>query len=588
MIVGEYKGHPVKEVKSLIREKLLKSGDAIPYAEPDGVVISRSGDVCVVALLDQWFLNYGEENWKKQVLDNLSDFRYYNNATKKELLDTVDWLHEWGCSRSFGLGTHLPWDESVIIESLSDSTIYMAYYTVAHLLQGGVLDGSVPGPSKIKPEQLTREVWDYIFLGKDLPKGDNVPTEEQLAPLRREFLYWYGVDLRVSGKDLIKNHLTFYLYNHVAIFPKEHWPRGIYCNGWVMVNGEKMSKSKGNFLTLQDIVNLYSSDAARISLADAGDTHDDANFVELTANSSILKLTTHINWIKDTLSAGDQLLRQNHSAQADKVFESRINLIIEQTTHAYENMMFKNVVLAAWYDLQGALKTYVTATSEASIGLSKRLVDLFIEVQTILMAPITPHISEYVWVEWLHKSGSVFDAAWPKPGKVDKLLLDQQDFLENALHTFRAQLTKDKKKLKNKAPKKAYIYVADKFTDWQVKTLEVLSQLHDENVELLKDNKLIAERISKIFGSDKKLIGSAMSFAAWKQEHVTKAGRSTLDPIPPFDERQVLVDNLKQIKAAIGVEDVTIYSSLDETAPDPARKRVSAIPGNPQIAFIAE
>jgi hypothetical protein len=45
------------------------------------------------------------------------------------------WLNQWACSRSFGLGTRLPWDEQYLIESLSDSTIYMAYYTVAHYLQ---------------------------------------------------------------------------------------------------------------------------------------------------------------------------------------------------------------------------------------------------------------------------------------------------------------------------------------------------------------------------------------------------------------------------------------------------------------------
>ena len=44
----------------------------------------------------------------------------------------------------------MPWDEQYLIESLSDSTVYMAYYTVAHLLQGGVVDGSKPGPANIK------------------------------------------------------------------------------------------------------------------------------------------------------------------------------------------------------------------------------------------------------------------------------------------------------------------------------------------------------------------------------------------------------------------------------------------------------
>lgn len=47
-------------------------------------------------------------------------------------------------------GTRLPWDEQWLIESLSDSTIYMAYYTVAHLLQGGNLRGQGESPLGIR------------------------------------------------------------------------------------------------------------------------------------------------------------------------------------------------------------------------------------------------------------------------------------------------------------------------------------------------------------------------------------------------------------------------------------------------------
>lgn len=47
-------------------------------------------------------------------------------------------------------GTRLPWDQQWLIESLSDSTIYMAYYTVAHLLQGGQLNGQGQSPLNIR------------------------------------------------------------------------------------------------------------------------------------------------------------------------------------------------------------------------------------------------------------------------------------------------------------------------------------------------------------------------------------------------------------------------------------------------------
>jgi hypothetical protein len=65
----------------------------------------------------------------------------------------------------FGLGTQLPWDEQWVIESLSDSTIYMAYYTIAHLLQGpDNLDGGKGSPAGIKPEQMTDQVWKGLVV----------------------------------------------------------------------------------------------------------------------------------------------------------------------------------------------------------------------------------------------------------------------------------------------------------------------------------------------------------------------------------------------------------------------------------------
>jgi leucyl-tRNA synthetase len=54
MIIGPHSGKKVQEVKKLIQQELIKSGDAVIYLEPEKEVISRSGDECVVALCDQW------------------------------------------------------------------------------------------------------------------------------------------------------------------------------------------------------------------------------------------------------------------------------------------------------------------------------------------------------------------------------------------------------------------------------------------------------------------------------------------------------------------------------------------------------
>ena len=60
-------------------------------------------------------------------------------------------------------------------------------------------------------------------------------------------------------------------------------------NGHLMLNSEKMSKSTGNFLTLTDAIDKFSADGMRFALADSGDSVEDANFVEKTADMAVLR-----------------------------------------------------------------------------------------------------------------------------------------------------------------------------------------------------------------------------------------------------------------------------------------------------------
>lgn len=60
-----------------------------------------------------------------------------------------------------------------------------------------------------------------------------------------------------TGKDLIQNHLTFSLYNHTAMWPQQDMnPAAFRCNGHLLLNSEKMSKSTGNFKTLSEVSEL--------------------------------------------------------------------------------------------------------------------------------------------------------------------------------------------------------------------------------------------------------------------------------------------------------------------------------------------
>lgn len=147
----------------------------------------------------------------------------------------------------------------------------------------------------IAPEQMTDEIWEYIFV--DSPWPTNSPlSKEKADALKHEYEYFYPFDVRSSGKDLINNHLSFAVYNHAAIFPERKWPLSMRANGHLLLNGQKMSKSKGNMLTLREGVEKFGADATRLALADAGDGIEDANFDEKNANANILRIHTLLTW----------------------------------------------------------------------------------------------------------------------------------------------------------------------------------------------------------------------------------------------------------------------------------------------------
>jgi leucyl-tRNA synthetase len=89
---------------------------------------------------------------------------------------------------------------------------------------------------------MTPEVWNYIFYKDgEFPASTDIP-KASLDLMRREFEYWYPVDLRCSGKDLVQNHLTFFIYNHCALWPDDEskWPVGIRANGHLLLNSAKV------------------------------------------------------------------------------------------------------------------------------------------------------------------------------------------------------------------------------------------------------------------------------------------------------------------------------------------------------------
>ncbi|CAI9097023.1 OLC1v1033311C1 [Oldenlandia corymbosa var. corymbosa] len=606
MTVGEYAGLKVQEAKSLIRNKLLESNEAVVYSEPEKKVMSRSGDECVVALTDQWYLTYGEAEWRKLAEKCLAKMNLYSDETRHGFEHTLSWLDRWACSRNFGLGTRIPWDEEFLVESLSDSTIYMAYYTVSHFLQRGDMYGD--DTSAVKPEQLTDEVWDFLFCGGPYPESSAL-SSDLLYKMKQEFEYWYPFDLRVSGKDLIQNHLTFCIYNHTAIFPDNHWPLGFRCNGHIMLNAEKMSKSTGNFRTLRQAIKEFSADATRFALADAGDGMDDANFVFETANSAILRLTKEIAWIEEVLAAEASLRTGDASTYADKVFDNEMNIAVEVTEKNYSEYMFREALKSGFYDLQAARDEY--RLSCGSGGMNRKLVLQFIDVQTRLIAPICPHYSEYVWRKLLKKEGFAIKAGWPEAGSPDFILKKANQYLQDSIVSMRKLLQKQVSGTKKgnanvsntqNKPTVGLIFVNELYDGWKKECLIILEKHFDPvSRTFAPDQDILTELLTELQKSPvgqgvnlKQMQKLCMPFLRFKKDEAKAVGKQALDLKLPFGEIEVLQENLDLIKRQLGLEKLEILSADDPVAVQRAGPHASLLkqnppsPGNPTAIFLNE
>lgn len=588
MLVDGFKGQKVQDVKKTIQKKMIDAGDAFIYMEPEKQVMSRSSDECVVALCDQWYLDYGEENWKKQTSQCLKNLETFCEETRRNFEATLDWLQEHACSRTYGLGTRLPWDEQWLIESLSDSTIYMAFYTVAHLLQGGNLRGQAESPLGIRPQQMTKEVWDYVFF-KEAPYPKTQIPKEKLDQLKREFEFWYPVDLRVSGKDLVPNHLSYYLYNHVAMWPEQSgkWPVAVRANGHLLLNSEKMSKSTGNFLTLTQAIDKFSADGMRLALADAGDTVEDANFVEAMADAGILRLYTWVEWVKEMLANWDSLRSGPATTFNDRVFASEMNAGIIKTDQNYEKMMFKEALKTGFFEFQAAKDKYRELAIE---GMHRDLVFRFIEVQTLLLAPFCPHLCEHIWT-LLGKPGSIMTASWPAVGHVDEALIRSSQYLMEVAHDLRLRLKSYMMPAKGKKtdrqppqkPSHCTIYVAKNYPSWQHTTLSVLRNHFEKNSGKLPDNKVIASELGSL-PELKKYMKKVMPFVAMIKENLEKVGPRVLDLQLEFDEQAVLMENIVYLTNSLELEHIEVKFASE--AEDKIREE--CCPGKPLNVFRTE
>ncbi|NWG11241.1 leucine--tRNA ligase [Candidatus Bathyarchaeota archaeon] len=572
---GKYFGLSVAEAKDKVKQDLISEGKATTmYELLNRPVRCRCGTECIVKIFqDQWFIDYGNPAWKALAHKNLEKMEIIPEEMRTEYNNIIDWLHEKACARKSGMGTRLPWDKDWIIESLSDSTIYMAYYTIAKHIK----------EHKIPPEQLTDETLDYVFLGigssEEIAEKTGLDAET-LEKMRGEFLHFYPLDSRHSAHELIPNHLTFMIFNHTAIFPESLWPRQIATNGHVLMEGAKMSKSFGNIIPLREGLAKYGADPVRLSVLATAELLQDADFSPSVAKSMRDRVERLYKFAMEILKMRyPEKVSEKSMTAIDRWMLSRLQEHIRNATRSMDRLAVRKAIHTVLYELEQDFQWYQKRIANqkanaAKEGITAYVFNQILDVQLRMLAPFTPHICEEIWT-LIGREGFISLNAWPThdESKTDIEAEESEslimDMVEDTQNIIRATSI---------APRKICYYVA---ASWKTKAyLKILEKAKSGEVKL---NEIMKEFAAE--GDLKKRMKEVATFASKMVKDVSKMPekrRENMLMIKALDEKEVVEDAKSFLMQRFNAQ-ITVYNEEDEERYDPKNKAAVSVPYRPAI-----
>ncbi len=575
-LCGEYAGTRVDEVKDTLFRDFIDIGIADIFYEFSERVVCRCGGNALIKLIpDQWFIRYSDPELTEKAKEHSKNMTIIPNEYYQELPGVLDWFNDRACIRQGAwLGTDFPFKEDWIIEPISDSTLYPAYYIISKYINDNT----------ITPDQLTNEFFNFVFLGEGEPEKLTNIDIKVLKKIKEDFDYWYPVDINLGGKEHKTVHFPVFIMNHVAILGRDRWPRGLFVNWWVtQAAGDKISKSqvsKGGAEPIPDAAEKYTVDGMRLYYSHVGSSNLDIEWDQNT----VMNYRSRLNRLWDLLQEVQGIIKSGEGTG-----ESTQNVIDQWLLYSVNKRI--KVIIAALekYDLRAAandiyfgifsdLRWYIRRGGKNSNTLSK-IVNDWIR----LISPFTPFIAEELWELFEfnkpEKGAShqdIFVTTSEFPNYDPAIKYQQAEISELYLRNVVNDINEIIKVIKIK-PKKIIIYTSP---SWKHKMLTIANQL-------LSENKLEMSALMQESMAVPEIKQQAKTAPAYAQKLITELKRAELvetkdEPQQKINELEYLTTSKDFFENNYGCE-VQIYSADDSSAPDPGNKIKQAIPMRPAI-----
>ena len=479
---GKYKGMKVNEAVVKVIDDLIEDekADKIFHPITKDLRCKCGKEILVSILSDQWFLNFNAGDWKQKASKCLSNMVIVPKKYRKNFEHVFNWLEKRPCARKRGLGTKLPFDTNWIIESLSDSTIYMSFYTIIHLIK----------KNDIKPEQLTPAFFDFVLLNMgDIRSLSNQTKIEitVLEQMQQEFSYWYPVDHRHTAIMHISNHLSFYIFHHVAIFPEKHWPKIVSLMEPVIIEGQKMGKSKGNVISIANIISNYSADLFRFYISHSGDFGISVDWRE----KQIQILKNHIlrfyNFISENIVKLSKI-----EGKIENIKTKYANIVLSKCTKKFveaeiglKDLNIRKYLQLSFYEVLNIIQDFNRHCEDENdvLELYKIIFPNWVKILSLTM----PHLCEELW-EMMGNTEFLSNVIWDdfNKGYINNDIESEFDYISDVI----TDILNIQKIVSSSSLSKIYLYTAP---SWKYDVLRIISSKEGDFKKIIEECKQIPD-----------------------------------------------------------------------------------------------
>ena len=330
-------------------------------------------------------------------------------------------LRDWGVSRQRYWGTPIP-----IINCDKCGEVAVADKDLPVILPEEIEFEGVGSPIKKMPEfyettcpkcggDAIRETDTFdTFMESSWYYARFASANNDSAMLDERSNYWLPVDQYVGGIEHAILHLLYArffnkLMRDVGLTTNDEPFKNLLTQGMVLKDGAKMSKSKGNTVDPEGLINKYGADTARLFMMFASPPEQSLEWSDTGVEGAYRFLKRLWRQVHDHVAGGDTIALDVSSLnEAQKTMRRKTHETIAKVSDDIGRRYTFNTAIAAVMELMNALAKFEDDSTQGRAVMKESLQSI-----VLLLSPIVPHITHELW-EALGENSSLIDHAWPK------------------------------------------------------------------------------------------------------------------------------------------------------------------------------